>query len=267
MMKLLVPLALLASPLTSPVWGQSQNDRTSLFKTGLLGWGVEIGYYSKSQLLGRPEVRAELELTDAQVARLTRAERELEAESARQGQENQRLLRRLRAQGDTAGYAAFLASSAASTPLLTRELEIPLLKVLDRRQRSRLEEIQLQADGPIAFTRPDVQDALNLWPDQMEMIQAILAEGRETINRAATVPSGIGNITRGLKPEQRTELLKSKTVAAEVEKSRTAVVRARDLTTRSILRILSKRQRATYERMLGKRFEFAKPKEQPPVSN
>jgi hypothetical protein len=63
------------------------------------------------------------------------------------------------------------------------------LRVLDRGQRTRLDQIQLQAKGPLAITRSEVRKRLNMAPEQVEAIVSVVDEGRQEIERVATVPN------------------------------------------------------------------------------
>src|SRR5260370_25911256 len=58
---------------------------------------------------------------------------------------------------------------------LTAQTEAAALKVLTAEQRRRFAGIQLQAEGPLAFTHPEIHQRLNLSPDQVEAIGEIVA--------------------------------------------------------------------------------------------
>jgi hypothetical protein len=95
-------------------------------------------------------------------------------------------------------------------------------------------------------------------PDQVDAVKAIVAEWREAMNQAATVPSEVLHDARGLTPEKRAALLQSKTVKAEVENCRDAVIKVRKTAMQTITKRLTEKQSAYYEKMLGEPFDFTK---------
>ena len=139
---------------------------------------------------------------------------------------------------------------------LTTESERPILDVLDSHQRSRLEQLQLQADGPAAFMRPEIQDRLRMSPEQADAIRMIYERGRQEMAQSATLPPGVTPVPRGLTLEKRLELLKSKDFGTQVENVRTQVITTRNAIMREIAENLNKKQRATYLKMLGEKLEF-----------
>jgi hypothetical protein len=238
---------------------QALSERTPLPKTEYFGVGVAYGVASKYNLLRRPEILRQLKVTDSQLARLTKAREEVDRALEHDAQEKAALIQRMQRRKDSDGLAAYRQATMNELFSLTTESELPLLKVLDGRQRSRLEQIQLRADGPGAFRRPQVQERLNLSPEQIEMILAIENQWQNAFSEAATVPPEIGPVPGGLSPEKKKALLGSKRVRVEIEKSRNAVISAREKTMRQILQVLYKRQRATYEKLIGEPFEFSNP--------
>ena len=176
----------------------------------------------------------------------------------RRGRELRQLQMRLMKAGDREGLAALEREGMRLVYSLTREGERPLLEILDGHQRARLEQLQLQADGPMAFMRPEIQDRLKMSAEQVNAVKAICELGRKAVTASATLPAGARPIPRGLTFEKRAEMLKSKDFGEQVEKVRTQVVMARNTTLREIAANLNEKQRATFELMLGTRFEFPK---------
>jgi hypothetical protein len=235
---------------------QDQSAGVSLAKTGFLGFGVEPGFILKGILLDRPSVLKELKVTDAQKARLKQALLESDRLAARSGQETRAIKAELKARGDVQGLAEFNQSHAILVRALTLDCERPIMAVLDSRQRARFEQLQLQADGPSAFLRPQIQVRLNMSPEQIDVIKAIYERSRQAIVESATLPPDTKPIAFGLTVEKRAEMLKSKEFGKRVENVRSRVVLARDATMREIAENLTKKQRATYLKMLGEKFEF-----------
>ena len=158
------------------------------------------------------------------------------------------------------------ASDARFVYSLTNEFDVLLLNVLDQRQSARLEQIQLQADGPMAFTRPQIQERLNLAPEQVEEISGIVSQGRDAIDKAARVPASLVPATPRLSPELRRSLLQSKDAKRNIESSRERVSHARQATLQSIAKVLTREQRKVMENMLGAPFDFEKTSRSTPRS-
>jgi hypothetical protein len=244
--------------------------KATLLRTGLLGMGVEPAIYPKFSLLHHPEVQQELKLSVAQIAQLKAAEEESDRVGKLKIQESQKLDRELRARGDAEGLAAMLENAGTIDFSLTTESERPLVKVLDARQRTRLEQLQLQGEGPLAFRRPVIHERLNMSPGQIEMIETIITKGREAMNEASTVPKDLLPERRRLTPDDRAKLLESEKFQSEIKQRRAAVLKARQNTMLLIGKQLTKNQRANFDKMLGEPFDFAKawpaPASSPPVS-
>jgi len=211
---------------------------------------------TKDYLLSLPTVQQELELSADQLSRLSRVRAETDAAQALVAQQRQRQMRELRRQGNLALESAIKAEGFRSIFLLTHDYEEPLVEVLDVHQRERAEQIQLQADGPIALLRPEVQERLNMAPEQATRIQDVFERGRQAIEQAATVPADVLPKAKGLTRERRSALLESETVRNEVEKTREAVLRARQSTMREIDKVFTENQRAKFLKMLGPPFDF-----------
>jgi hypothetical protein len=242
----------------NPVDEQDEPARTSLIKSGFLGLGVEPGLCSKWPLLETPSVMKELKLSEAQLDGLKRAKAEASRISERVSRENRMLRDRLTAQGDREALAEFGRAQRNRLYALTREHDQPLLKVLDDAQRARLEQIQLRADGPMAFVRPAIQERLRMSPEQVELITAICQRGNESAIESARLPVVSKLNPVGLSFQKRTELLKSKAFEAQVEGVREQVASTHDSTMREIGGHLTKRQRAMFDKMLGERFDSPK---------
>jgi hypothetical protein len=237
---------------------QDQPEGASLLQTGILGMGAGAGAAMKGQMLNSPAILRELKVTEAQIARLKRAEAEADLISRRIGEERRRLRRRYTAEGNEEGLAGLEHGEWKFVLSLSRADEQPLLKVLDGRQLARLQQLQLQADGPWALMRPEVQDRLRMSPEQVELAKGIFRQGREAIAKSATLPGDSKRPYPGMPAGKRAELLKSKEFGNQVDDVRKQIVKARNATMREIGEILNKNQRVTFEKMLGDPFEFPK---------
>jgi hypothetical protein len=133
-------------------------------------------------------------------------------------------------------------------------------KVLDGRQRARLQQIVFQGDGLSALSRPEVVRALQLDDEQLEQIHEILAnlvgesrQLREALKAEVPALEPVG-------PEQEAE-------RKEQEKARLRSG-SNELNKRVLNQVksfLSRRQRETFARMEGEPFDFSKLRARPPV--
>jgi hypothetical protein len=135
--------------------------------------------------------------------------------------------------------------------------ETALLKALEPRQRTRLEQVQLQAEGPFAFARPDFEVRLNLSPDQVEAVGAIIAKGRVQMFQSSAVPLPVRPGVRATPPQDNRKPTDSPDFEARVEEARQATLKIRASTMLSITNLLTRAQRANYTKMLGQPFDLA----------
>jgi hypothetical protein len=145
---------------------------------------------------------------------------------------------------------------------LRNETDQARSKVLDRRQRQRLDQLRVQIDGPFAFSRPEIQERLNLAPEQVEAIQEIVNQSREKMFEAIVIPPAV--IPEGMSPANRADhekLKENKQFAEHVQKGKRTLVQLRQEAMRQILKVLSRGQRARYETMRGEPFDFTKKSE------
>jgi hypothetical protein len=204
-----------------------------------------------------PSVQDELELSKAQRERIATLDRESRETS-------DRLMQEYRAnlpppdQVDPQTGQTMQQQMMSARESIRNQSETATIKVLQPRQRVRLDQVQLQAEGPIAFTRPEVLERLNLSPDRIETIQEIVARGREQMWATSAVPLGVQPGDGPPTPDRSRALFESEQFKAEAAKSRGATLKARDATMQAIARVLTKGQRATYRKMLGEPFDLAK---------
>jgi len=80
----------------------------------------------------------------------------------------------------------------AAMQVIQQEIQAAVMEVLEPGQRERLDQIQLQLQGPEAFLLPDFQKRLGLTGDQVEKIRPIVEEGRAEMIKTSAVPSRPG---------------------------------------------------------------------------
>lgn len=223
-----------------------------------LGPGVQMAFYGKSQLLNYAPVWDELKLTPEQRAQLRKIETQEDERAQQRKEERMKQQYEIRQEPDPQLRANLEANARqmqiAMIEKLQQDSEAARLKVLDRRQRARLDQIQIQVDGPMAFRRPENQRRLNLDPTQIEAIDEIVAAGMNETIQLAVFPEALRPVP-GASREQRTALQKTKAYKDQVAKSRESALGVRGLTTQRILRILTRRQREAYQKMRGEPFK------------
>ncbi len=243
----------------------------SVFVTALVGIGQDQlglsrpGEPLKLILLRLPAVQKELELTSAQKSKLeTLSEETKEAkkgieEASGKGQAKDAA----RTKGAGGGFDPAQAQGPgfdenalnAGLDALEQETERSLNKLLNPKQRTRLNQIALRVEGPSAFIKPDLIEALGLGEDQIVMIQQIV--------------NGVNVAGEQLKESQKQaeELTKGLSVSPELEKIskdqrkgqfRSQVYNVNKQAMAQIARVLNRRQRAVYNKLLGPPFEFTR---------
>jgi Spy/CpxP family protein refolding chaperone len=204
-------------------------------------------------LIGQPAVQAELKLRDAQRDRI----RDLNAEF---DQKRREVADRLTAAQGALDRDAFLALIAG----LRRENEEALARVLDKPQRERLAQIGLQLEGPMAVTRPEVAERLNLDDAQWLQVQALKEQyesAREQLY--AAVPAeriNLGAAARrpaaGARPGAARPGPRPGESAGDRLNRASDELRVRFV--RELNKILTRRQKAAFNTMLGAPFDLAK---------
>jgi hypothetical protein len=226
-----------------------------------LGSGVQLGPSSEVGLLRSPAVQEELHLTSSQKARI----KELLDTRTRSIDQQNELLQSSKARDNSGGInadpekvAEKIAKAEASFFSVMSVTGPALLKTLERGQRGRLDEIRLQAEGPFAFTRPEIVERLNIDPERAEAIKAIIADGREEQIRVSALPTAMERAYFSRSDPAHLTQPSTKAFQSELEKARQAALKVRGKTMQMIGRLLTKNQRAKYQKILGEPFDLAK---------
>lgn len=209
---------------------------------GQLGIGGP-GEGTKLALLRLPAVRKELELTpkqDAEIARLGEATKTAKKgiDAASKALDKAREEAIPKGNPDTAKEA-----KDAALADLESSADASLRKILDAGQRARLAELALQAEGPQAFLKPYLIQALDLSEDQVEQIQGILGAVRERQDQAKAIQKrsaelGTLALEKVTKDRQKAQL---RGFALKVGRRAMA----------EIGKVLSKKQKDKYSKLLG----------------
>jgi hypothetical protein len=216
------------------------------------------GQKTFSVLLKNPLVVDELELSDDQKARLIEAEKKQQEVFTDYFKQQQKEILEARNRGDVDEVMRLSRLNGETVTRMKDEADVALArKVLNRHQTDRLKEIQAQAEGSYYFDRVEVREKLGLEPEQIQDLQRINTENLRSFKAAVQIPSTL------IKPEPGGDTtLEAKTYAANVQATQTRVARVRVTTMKSIEQVLTKAQRGAYKKLVGKPFDFSKPKTQ-----
>jgi hypothetical protein len=249
--------------------------------------GTSSAPVSLIMLVTQASVQNELKLSDAQKQKIAR----IDAQVKEQTEQTRSLIA---PKPDPGGGPLLLSPEMArggmeqmkqAIQALHAEADAAVMRELQRKQRTRLEQIKLQADGPLAFERPEVLEALNLQAPQIEMIQAILADGHDQMQQSGDVMTrtarampgagygpgpgtgagggggtGAGPGVTPPSPEELKKKVASKEfqdqLKARFEKRRKETQGVRDRMMQAIGKVLTRVQRASYNKMLGEPFDL-----------
>ncbi len=156
---------------------------------------------------------------------------------------------------------------AENTTTMQQQTEAALKKILKATQFSRLQQIDLQQQGPLVVIRPDVAKALNLSSDQIDQAQAAITQmtdqGREQFMQSQraffeSLQNNNNNQNPTTDAERQTmrEQFQTK-MQGQMEKMRTTSEGLKDKAVQQVSQILTKAQRAKFNAMLGPPFDLA----------
>jgi hypothetical protein len=205
----------------------------------------------KEVLLGNSAVQEELKITEAQ----KKAKDEIVQRLREKIQKTRR---------EITDRAKFVEARDS----IYKEIEAAIVENLTPQQRQRLDQIQLQSQGPLAFNRasvpglaaegPDPIDRLKLTDDQIKQIRAIVTEGNAEISNAAELPIVLDPKAGAPTPESIKKLVETQEFKAAKKKTREAARKAWDSVIARIERVLIESQRTAYREMLGPPFDLHK---------
>jgi hypothetical protein len=205
----------------------------------------------KNVLLGVPVVQEELKLTGAQKRGMdeTRTRLLAKAKEAIRGITDREKMQ-------------------ATREAVFKELMPAILANLEPGQRDRLDQIQLQSQGPFAFSRtrnpqldlegPSLAERLKLSDAQIERLKAIDDEGEQEIGRAATIPIVLDPKAGAPTAESIRKLVETPEFKAAKQKARADARKAWTSVIERIEQVLTEAQRKAYREMLGMPFDLSK---------
>jgi hypothetical protein len=218
----------------------------------------------KLKLVKLPPVRKELKITPEQLAKWKKAEDELKPSLDRLRKWHEYRIKPA-AERDTQVETSLRESyEKDAAKSLAKRQAIPA-KVLDEKQNRRLDQIMLQLQGPLAFNRREIQESLNLSEIQIAAILEIVEQGEEEIRKASIAPpeAFLPNQGEGLTPEQLRAHREAKSVKTVIAGRSEAVLKVRLRVMEEITRQLVRKQRNTFQAMLGEPFDFNKRDDEP----
>ncbi|HVC98029.1 MAG TPA: hypothetical protein VND64_30440 [Pirellulales bacterium] len=194
---------------------------------------------SNLSMLNATSVQEELGLTDVQ--------KERQSSIVRHHEERLRAARELAKREDI--RAALIAA--------WDEMEASLSENLEPGQRNRLDQIQLQTQGPAAFGEDDLPRRLNMSDSQIKEVRAIANESLETMLKATLAPLP-PDADRPSTLDSVRKLVKSDEFRSAKEIARRAVLESWAASTRRIEQSLTEAQRTDYRKLLGKPYDLEK---------
>ncbi len=205
----------------------------------------------KQVLLGVPVVQKELQFTSAQQKELN------EATNLVFGKIQQ-------ARRDNTDRQKFFEARDA----IVKEARAAFSRILKPEQLERLDQIQLQSQGPLAFNRisvpdlafdgPDLVERLKLSDDQIKRVRALAEEGDNEITKAATISIDLGTKAGAPTPESIRKWVEGPEFKAAKSKTRESARKAWTAVIQRIEEVLTEPQRKSYHEMLGKPFDLLK---------
>ncbi len=190
------------------------------------------GPQSHVQILMAPAVQKELKLTDAQKTKVYTLSRTA-------GQKFSDFTRAMMLSGGNNPQTIM-----ASGFKLRQEIDREVAQILDAKQNERLNQIALQAEGPLAVARPEIASKLNINQTQKEYIQQIMLE-----------------LQQGQR--QMMMMIRQNAMQGQVDPDQFAQMREmtanlRQEAVQQIGKILDKKQKTNFNKMLGEPFDITK---------
>jgi predicted phage tail protein len=169
---------------------------------------------------------------------------------------------------ERAAFQERMMAMRTSMDNLTKDSEAALSKILDAKQKTRLLQIQLQQQGLNAFRGPELTTKLNISEEVQAQITEVL-DGQNEARRAsfgkmreifAEIVPDNGN-GRPDRQAIQDAMAKPEVQAKMAEQRKTMDADNATLETKTkagVFRLLSKKQKASYEKMVGAPFDLSK---------
>ena len=228
-----------------------------------------------SLLLNMPVVQRELDLSKQQKEKLDRVNAESNLRLSKRATEQLKNLEKAQAAENPSGKPIGINTSD-----LTLESDRATFAILTRKQDLRLQQIMLQLEGPAALGREAIATKVNLSPGQFELIQQILQEGREAESQSVStlrqeetrkrseldqLGYSAGSNPKKVQQFQDAEKVYREGLTKRYESFQVSKTTIRGQMKEKISRLLSRKQRESFDRLLGEPFDFNPPVTTPTV--
>jgi hypothetical protein len=196
-------------------------------------------------------IQDELRLSPAQVARIKAINSDYDGKRQKLGQDMSK-----------PGGRLAPATLAQWITLVRTEQEAAIAAVLSRRQSTLLEQIALQIEGLRCVARPEIAERISLDAGQLEMIQEILAQMKATqdqqwTRRREQIDTAGAGLAKPVTTDTKTKVA-PQSRPDPVELAHLEQVQIEDEATRQIARILTRGQRKTLSKLMGKPFDLTR---------
>ncbi len=148
-------------------------------------------------------------------------------------------------------FQAMMTAMAAQR----KETEDELAKILDERQRTRLEQIALRQEGPLAVARPEIAKRIDLSAAQSKQIQSIVTKMRSEqaqLRQGFRPPFGPPN-EEGGPPNFDPQAMR-----AQFEQMRQASEAIEKKAVSQVAKVLKPSQKDAFNKLLGEPFDVSK---------
>jgi hypothetical protein len=185
------------------------------------------GQSSPVMILLAPSVQKELKLTEEQ-------KNKAYALAKTSGQKGRDLAQAMSFGGGNANPQAMMQA----TWKLRQENDQAIAGILNAKQKERLDQIVLQAEGPLAVARPEIAAKLRLNDNQNEYVQGIMMQMRRELFMAMRQGAAAGQFD----PTQ----------------ARAMATKLREGAVQEISKVIDRKQKAAFNKMLGEPFDVSK---------
>jgi hypothetical protein len=192
-----------------------------------MGMGPGGGQSSPLMLLLAPSVQKELKLSDEQKTKVYSF-----AKTA--NQKNRDMMQSVAMGGGAANPQAMMEGWMK----LRQETDQAISGILDSKQKGRLDEIALRAEGPLAVARPEIAQKVGLNDNQKQYVQEIMMQMRQELMMQIRQAQAAGQFD----PSQVRPLAAQLRTGAEQE----------------LGKVLDKKQKTAFNKMLGLPFDLKK---------
>jgi hypothetical protein len=189
---------------------------------GMMGGGANT---SPIMILLAPSVQKELKLSEDQKAKAYSLART-------QGQKSRDLTQTMMVAGGNP------QASMMAMMRLRQESDQAIGKILDAKQKERLNQIVLQAEGPLAVARPEIARPLRLNETQSEYVQTVMMQMRREMVVAMRQSAAAGQFN----PAQM----------------RVVASRLRQSAVQEVSKVIDRKQKVAFNKMLGEPFDLNK---------